>query len=93
MYTIIFTTHFSINPVTVINNLSKLSMQTPDYYTVMEERIKYFRAKYDPQNKFAVERETIEDLIVHEPDPEPDWSRRKPGRILQVVHSFLALFF
>jgi hypothetical protein len=93
MYTITFTPDFVIDPVTVINNLSKLSMQSPDYHTVMEERIKYFRAKYDPLNKFGIEMETIEDLVIHEPEPKPDLTFRKPNRILQVVHSFLALFF
>jgi hypothetical protein len=68
-------------------------MKPPDYYSVMEERIKYLKGKYDPLNKFGNEWEAKRNDMIIETNLEPETRQRPPRRILQLVNAFLALFF
>lgn len=47
-------------------------MESPDYYTVMENRIKYFSRKYDPENLFGTK-----EIIPEVPERK---NKRKPVR-------------
>jgi hypothetical protein len=72
-------------------------MEEPDYYTVMESRIKFLAWKYDPENKFHLEWEKERDsLLLPVPDTEPEEEElyKSPviKRFAQMMSSVVAFF-
>jgi hypothetical protein len=72
-------------------------MEEPDYYTVMESRIKFLARKYDPENKFHLEWEKERDsllLPVSEVEEEEEELYKSPviNRFAQIMSSVVALF-
>jgi hypothetical protein len=62
-------------------------MNNLDYYTVMEQRIKYFSQKYDPQNKLGYAHNR---MIFGKPKEKPNRPVRK--RILVGLESVMSFF-
>lgn len=62
-------------------------MNQPDYFTVMEKRIKYYSAKYDPLNRYLPEEQIPEQIHNHLDQA----LKRKKNR--SVLHNIISIFF
>lgn len=62
-------------------------MVEPDYYTVMEKRIRYFACRYDPLNRYLPEGQKPY-KISHLPEKQEKTKKKK-----SFVNFILSLFF